>query len=98
MLDSVRDSGAWTLFGAALSRLLTDPRVTRPFNWTMAALLVAWIAPVIFERTGPAGAWTNPAIAAKSGNHALPAWLPGSAGATIPDCGTGTFLRWNREN
>ncbi len=40
---------AWTLFGASLSRLLTDPRVTRPFNWTMAALLVASIAPVIFE-------------------------------------------------
>jgi threonine/homoserine/homoserine lactone efflux protein len=42
-------SGAWTLFGASLSRLLTDPRVTRPFNWTMAALLVASIAPTLFE-------------------------------------------------
>ena len=40
---------AWTLFGASLSRLLMDPRVTRPFNWTMAALLVASIAPAIFE-------------------------------------------------
>lgn len=40
---------AWTLFGASLSRLLMDPRVARPFNWTMAALLVASIAPVIFE-------------------------------------------------
>ena len=42
-------SGAWTLFGASLSRLLRDPRVTRPFNWTMAALLVASIAPILFE-------------------------------------------------
>jgi threonine/homoserine/homoserine lactone efflux protein len=42
-------SGAWTLFGASLSRLLMDPRVTRPFNWTMAALLVASIAPILFE-------------------------------------------------
>jgi threonine/homoserine/homoserine lactone efflux protein len=40
---------AWTLFGASLSRLLGDPRVARPFNWTMAALLVASIAPIIFE-------------------------------------------------
>ena len=42
-------SGAWTLFGASLSRLLMDPRVTRPFNWTMAALLVASIAPSLLE-------------------------------------------------
>ena len=48
-LITVPCSGAWTLFGASLSRLLTDPRVTRPFNWTMAALLIASIAPVIFE-------------------------------------------------
>src|SRR5580698_120640 len=48
-LITIPCSGAWTLFGASLSRLLTDPRVTRPFNWTMAALLIASIAPVIFE-------------------------------------------------
>jgi threonine/homoserine/homoserine lactone efflux protein len=48
-LITVPCSGAWTLFGASLSRLLADPRVTRPFNWTMAALLIASIAPVIFE-------------------------------------------------
>jgi threonine/homoserine/homoserine lactone efflux protein len=40
---------AWTLFGASLSRLLRDPRVGRPFNWAMAALLIASIAPAIFE-------------------------------------------------
>jgi threonine/homoserine/homoserine lactone efflux protein len=40
---------AWTLFGASLSRLLMDPRASRPFNWTMAALLVASIAPTLFD-------------------------------------------------
>jgi threonine/homoserine/homoserine lactone efflux protein len=40
---------AWTLFGASLSRLLRDPGVGRPFNWAMAALLIASIAPAIFE-------------------------------------------------
>ncbi len=48
-LISIPCCGAWTLFGASLSRLLMDPRVTRPFNWTMAALLVASIAPILFE-------------------------------------------------
>ena len=42
-------SGAWALFGSSLRRLLASPRVTRAFNLTMAALLVASIAPVIFE-------------------------------------------------
>jgi hypothetical protein len=37
------------LFGASLRRLLMDPRLTRPFNWTMATLLVASIAPILFE-------------------------------------------------
>jgi threonine/homoserine/homoserine lactone efflux protein len=48
-LISVPCSSAWTLFGASLSRLIRDPRVTRPFNWTMAALLVASIAPILLE-------------------------------------------------
>ena len=48
-LIAIPCSGVWTLFGASLSRLLMDPRVTRPFNWTMAALLVASIAPILFE-------------------------------------------------
>jgi threonine/homoserine/homoserine lactone efflux protein len=48
-LISVPCCFAWTLFGASLSRLLRDPRVARPFNWTMAVLLVASIAPAIFE-------------------------------------------------
>src|SRR5579863_9737700 len=48
-LISAPCAGAWTLFGASLSRALRDPRVTRPFNWTMAALLVASIAPTLIE-------------------------------------------------
>jgi threonine/homoserine/homoserine lactone efflux protein len=48
-LIAVPCSGAWALFGASLSRFLAEPRVTRPFNWTMAALLVASIAPIMFE-------------------------------------------------
>ena len=48
-LIAIPCSGAWMLFGASLSHLLKDPRVTRPFNWTMAALLVASIAPTLFE-------------------------------------------------
>jgi len=35
-LITIPCSGAWTLFGAWLSRLLLDPPVARPFNWTMA--------------------------------------------------------------
>jgi threonine/homoserine/homoserine lactone efflux protein len=42
-------SGAWSLFGSSLRRLLASPRVTRAFNLSMAALFVASIAPVLFE-------------------------------------------------
>jgi threonine/homoserine/homoserine lactone efflux protein len=42
-------SGAWVLFGAAMRKALSDPKRVRPFNWTMAALLVASIAPVFYE-------------------------------------------------
>ena len=42
-------SGAWVLFGSSLRRFLTNPRVARPFNLAMAALLVASIAPTLIE-------------------------------------------------
>ena len=42
-------SRAWTLFGSSLRRFLANPRVTRAFNLTMAALLVASIVPILFE-------------------------------------------------
>jgi threonine/homoserine/homoserine lactone efflux protein len=38
----------WTLFGTALRRFLNDPKWLRAFNWTMAALLVASLAPVLW--------------------------------------------------
>ncbi len=42
-------SGAWAALGASMRRALADPRIARPFNWTMAALLVASIATVFVE-------------------------------------------------
>jgi len=48
-LITIPCGGVWLLFGASLSRLLRDPRATRSFNLTMAALLIASIAPVLFE-------------------------------------------------
>lgn len=42
-------AAAWTLFGAGLKRVLRNPRLVRPFNFVMAAILVASIAPILFE-------------------------------------------------
>jgi threonine/homoserine/homoserine lactone efflux protein len=42
-------SGSWVLFGSAMRKALSDPRRVRPFNLTMAALLVASVAPALFE-------------------------------------------------
>ena len=49
LVVSVPCSGVWVLFGAGMRRFLADPRRARPFNWTMAALLVASIAPTFWE-------------------------------------------------
>jgi threonine/homoserine/homoserine lactone efflux protein len=49
LLIGLPSSGAWALLGSAMRRALADPRVARPFNWTMAALLVASIAAVFVE-------------------------------------------------
>ena len=46
---AVPGSGVWALLGSSMRRALADPRVARPFNWTMAALLAASIAPVFVE-------------------------------------------------
>jgi threonine/homoserine/homoserine lactone efflux protein len=40
---------AWVLFGAAMRRILRNPRFVRPFNIAMALLLVASIVPVLTE-------------------------------------------------
>jgi threonine/homoserine/homoserine lactone efflux protein len=40
---------AWVTFGTAMRRVLSNPRFVRPFNITMALLLVASIIPVLTE-------------------------------------------------
>ena len=40
---------AWTTAGTQLRRLLTSPARLRAFNWTMAALLVASLIPMLTE-------------------------------------------------
>ncbi len=37
----------WVLFGKAMRRYLSNPRHLRMFNWTMAALLLATLYPVL---------------------------------------------------
>ena len=48
-LVSFPSTAAWTLFGTMLRRFLTDPSRLKLFNWTMAALLVASLWPMIAE-------------------------------------------------
>jgi threonine/homoserine/homoserine lactone efflux protein len=38
----------WTIMGQQMARLLTNPARLRAFNWTMAALLVASLYPVLW--------------------------------------------------
>jgi threonine/homoserine/homoserine lactone efflux protein len=38
----------WTLLGQQMARILTNPRRLVMFNWSMAALLVASLYPVLF--------------------------------------------------
>jgi threonine/homoserine/homoserine lactone efflux protein len=38
----------WAAMGVGLRRFLSQPRALRAFNWTMAALLVASLIPVLF--------------------------------------------------
>jgi threonine/homoserine/homoserine lactone efflux protein len=45
----VASTSAWTVFGLGVARWLTTPARRIAFNWTMAALLVLSVAPVIFE-------------------------------------------------
>jgi threonine/homoserine/homoserine lactone efflux protein len=39
----------WTLLGQEMRRFLTNPARLRAFNWTMAALLVASLLPVVYH-------------------------------------------------
>jgi threonine/homoserine/homoserine lactone efflux protein len=49
LIIGLPSSGAWVVFGTAMRKALSDPRRVRPFNLTMAALLVASIAPIFWE-------------------------------------------------
>jgi threonine/homoserine/homoserine lactone efflux protein len=40
---------AWAGFGVALRRFLDRPKVLKAFNWTMAVLLIASLAPALLE-------------------------------------------------
>ena len=44
-------TGLWAVAGEALGRLLSDPRLRRGFNFTMAALLLASMAPALLAMT-----------------------------------------------
>ncbi len=39
---------SWTVLGLQMARILQNPRQLQVFNWTMAALLVASLYPVIW--------------------------------------------------
>jgi len=49
LLIGLPGSGAWVVFGVAMRKALADPRRARPFNLSMAALLVASIALVFWD-------------------------------------------------
>lgn len=40
--------GFWTILGQQMAKILTSPRRLSLFNWTMAALLVMSLYPVIW--------------------------------------------------
>jgi threonine/homoserine/homoserine lactone efflux protein len=42
----------WAAFGLAVRRFLSGPAAMRAFNWMMAALLLASIAPMFWHRAG----------------------------------------------
>lgn len=46
---------AWTGFGSAIRRWFKKPGHLKAFNWTMAALLVASLYPLVTEPLGPHG-------------------------------------------
>lgn len=46
---NVPSISSWTLFGTALKHVLNEPRYLRSFNVTMAVLLIASLAPLIYH-------------------------------------------------
>ena len=49
-LVGIASTSTWSLFGQMIRRYLTTVRRRVAFNWSMAALLIISIAPVLFER------------------------------------------------
>lgn len=49
MLASVPSAWTWLLFGVGLQQLLADDQWRQRFNWSMAALLVASMIPVVLD-------------------------------------------------
>ncbi|UYV37036.1 LysE family translocator [Rhodobacteraceae bacterium D3-12] len=47
-LVNLPSTSTWTILGQQLRRLLSSPARLRAFNWTMAALLVASLIPVVY--------------------------------------------------
>ena len=48
-LGNLPSVSTWTVLGQQLRRFLTSPARLRVFNWTMAALLVASLLPVVYH-------------------------------------------------
>ena len=46
----VASTSAWSVFGQMIRRYLTTPRKRTAFNWSMAALLLLSIIPIVTER------------------------------------------------
>ncbi|MGZ5984760.1 MAG: LysE family translocator [Caulobacteraceae bacterium] len=66
MLVTVPSSLTWTSFGANIRRWLKKPHHLKAFNWTMAALLVVSLYPLVTEPLGPPSASREPHGAASS--------------------------------
>ena len=49
MLASVPSAWTWLLFGVSLQKLLADDQWRQRFNWSMAALLVLSMVPVVLD-------------------------------------------------
>ena len=49
LVVNIPGCAAWTGFGVSLRKLLQDESRVRIFNWTMAVLLLASLAPVLWE-------------------------------------------------
>lgn len=66
VLVNTPSSVVWTSFGSAIRRWFKKPGHLKAFNWTMAALLVASMYPLVTEPLGPSSASPGGRAAASS--------------------------------